>query len=143
MKRLEKKDTGHMFKLISDGIRAKIDTNVKEHDLTCSQLRILGYLNKNGGSITQKKIEDFLGVSHPTVVGLINRLEKNGFVKTHFDKGDKRRKIISEDEKAVALYIQMENQRRQIEELLLKGLTESEINELERMLNIVYNNVKR
>ncbi len=140
---MEKKDIGHMFKLISDGIRAKIDTNVKEHDLTCSQLRILGYLNKNGGKVTQKQLEDFLEVSHPTVVGLINRLEKNGFVKTYFDQNDKRHKIICEDEKAVAFSIQMENQRSKTEEVLLDGLTSDEINELERLLNIVYNNVKR
>ncbi|MBR2315233.1 MAG: MarR family transcriptional regulator [Clostridia bacterium] len=140
---MEKKDIGHLLKLISDGIKAKFDTSLREHDLTCSQLRILGYLNKNNGNVTQKQLEEFLGVSHPTVVGLINRLEKNGFVKTCFDKNDKRRKIIFEEKKAVTLSIQMENQRNQIEELLLSGLNADEINELERMLNIVYNNVKR
>lgn len=140
---MEKKDIGHMFKLISDGIRAKIDTNVKEHDLTCSQFRILGYLNKNGGKVTQKQLEDFLEVSHPTVVGLINRLEKNGFVKTYFEEDNKRHKIICEDEKAIAFSIQMEKQRNQIENLLLDGLTPDEINELERLLRIVHSNVKR
>ena len=140
---MEKKDIGHLLKLISDGIKARFDTSLKEHDLTCSQLRILGYLNKSNGNVTQKQLEEFLGVSHPTVVGLINRLEKNGFVRTHFDKSDKRHKIISEDEKAVALSIQMENQRSQIEATLLTGLTADEINELERMLNIVYSNIKR
>lgn len=140
---MEKKDIGHLLKLISDGIKSRFDASLKEHDLTCSQLRILGYLNKNGGSITQKQLEEFLGVSHPTVVGLINRLEKNGFVRTHFDKNNKRHKIVCEDEKAVTLSIQMENQRSQIEKLLLTGLAPDEISELERMLNIVYNNVKR
>lgn len=140
---MKRKDIGHMFKLISDGIRARIDTNLKDFDLTCSQLRILGYLNKNGGRVTQKQLEDFLEVSHPTVVGLINRLEKNGFVRTYFDKENKRHKIVCEDERAVALSIQMEKQRDETEEILLRGLSAEEISELKRMLDIVHNNIKR
>lgn len=139
---MHKKDIGHLIKLISDGVRSTIDTHVKKYDLTCSQLRALGYIDRNGGRVTQKQLEDFLEVSHPTVVGLINRLEKNGFVKCHFDEKNKKRKIVFADEKAEALSEDMAKNRIQTEEMLLNGLSAEEIAELERLLNIVYENVK-
>lgn len=139
---MPKKDIGHLFKIISDGIRSQIDSQLRDQDLTCSQLRLLGYLDRNSGKATQKQLEDFLEVSHPTVVGIINRLEKNGYVESYFDENNKRSKIIVSGEKAIALSKQARKQRKQTDEILLNGLSEEEVKELVRLLNIVYNNIK-
>ncbi len=139
---MPKKDIGHLFKIISDGISSQIDSQLRDQDLTCSQLRLLGYLDRNSGKATQKQLEDFLEVSHPTVVGIINRLEKNGYVESYFDENNKRSKIIVSGDKAVDLSKQARKQRKQTDEILLNGLSEEEVKELVRLLNIVYNNIK-
>ena len=45
-----------------------------------SQCRVFLYLSSRGGQGTQKEIETFLGVSHPTVVELVSRMEQNGYI---------------------------------------------------------------
>ena len=94
---------GYMLKLVNDKLRTKADANLLEHDLTLSQSRILRFLGQKGGSATQKEIEDHLGVSHPTVVGLIARLKDKGFVECSMDEKDRRNRIITITEKAISL----------------------------------------
>ena len=134
---------GHTMKLISDRMRGKADADFKEHNLTLPQARIIKYLSQNGMTATQRSIEAHLGVSHPTVVGIVSRMEKNGFVECATDTADKRNKLVRLTEKAVCLDKKLKNSVDKREALLLRGLTESEVFELRRLLKIVYNNISK
>ena len=79
-------DVGYMLKKVNDRIHIQADANLKECGLTFSQMRVLMVLRKNGGQVSQKMIEEELGVAHPTVVGIFSRLEKNGFVSCYMDR---------------------------------------------------------
>ena len=94
-------DVGYMLKKVNDRIHIQADANLKECGLTFSQMRVLMVLRKNGGQVSQKMIEEELGVAHPTVVGIVSRLEKNGFVSCYMDPADRRSKIVCETEKAL------------------------------------------
>ena len=75
-----KSDVGYLIKSINDKLTVKVDAELKQFNLTKSQCRVFLYLSSRGGQGTQKEIETFLGVSHPTVVGLVSRMEQNGYV---------------------------------------------------------------
>ena len=77
---MEQYPIGCLLKMITDKIKIQADANLAQHDLTLTQSRVLGYLARNGGTATQKEIEGFLQVSHPTVAGVIGRMEQKGFV---------------------------------------------------------------
>ena len=66
---MEQYPIGCLLKMITDKIKIQADANLAQHDLTLTQSRVLGYLARNGGTATQKEIEGFLQVSHPTVAG--------------------------------------------------------------------------
>ena len=73
---MEQYPIGCLLKMITDKIKIQADANLAQHDLTLTQSRVLGYLARNGGTATQKEIEGFLQVSHPTVAGVIGRMEQ-------------------------------------------------------------------
>lgn len=133
---------GCLIKQISDKMRARADMDMKSAGLTYSQFLVLGFIEAAGGETSQKKVEEFLGVSHPTVVGLISRLKSKGFVETSTDPKDKRVKRIRATEKTKALGDYMTGKIEQAEAVLVKGLTEEESAELIRLLHIVYKTVK-
>lgn len=91
---MEQFQIGCLLKMITDKIKMRADANLAQQGLTLTQSRVLGYLNHNGGQATQKEIEGFLQVSHPTVAGIIGRMEQNGFVYCWLDPADKRSKIV-------------------------------------------------
>ena len=100
---MEQFQIGCLLKMITDKIKMRADADLAQQGLTLTQSRVLGYLDRSGGQATQKEIEGFLQVSHPTVAGIINRMEQNGFVRCRLDPADKRSKIVSQTERAAAV----------------------------------------
>ena len=135
-------DVGFMLKKLNDRLHAQADANFKECGLTFSQVRVLKVLRKNGGQASQKVIEEELSVAHPTVVGIVSRLEKNGFVSCYMDPADRRNKIVCETERALENHRKHKRQIMEVEERLLAGLSEEEIRELKRLLRHLYQNIE-
>ena len=135
---MEQFQIGCLLKMITDKIKIQADANLAQHDLTLTQSRVLGYLARNGGTATQKEIEGFLQVSHPTVAGIISRMEQNGFVRCWLDPADKRSKIVSQTERAAAVAQDMHATIQTTEQQMLRSLTPEQIAALESALRTIY-----
>ncbi len=59
-------------------------------DLTFGQLRLLFYLKRNGGTATMSGIAEWLGVALPTATGVVERVERHGFVERRHRLDDRR-----------------------------------------------------
>lgn len=83
------------IKKIFEEIERQINLDLKKYQITLTQARIILYLHhKENKSSTQKEIELFLNVSHPTTVTIIKSMESKGIVKCNFNSDDKRMKIV-------------------------------------------------
>lgn len=133
---------GFLIKVISDRMKALGDNDLREHDLTFSQTQVLAAIEHEGGTVAQKEIEKILDVSHPTIVGLINRLQDKGFVTCETDETDRRSKIVTLTPKAVSLGRMMREKRDQSEKGMLEGLSDEEIEQLNVLLRKLYRNVE-
>ncbi len=138
---MDKNHIGYLIKMITDKVKIKADADLKKHNLTLAQSRVLIYLNIRGGQSTQKEIECHLSVSHPTVVGIISRLEQNGFVHTWLDPNDKRNKIVQITDNAIIIAEEMKNKILELEDTMLLSLTDSQKNQLESYLKIILKNL--
>lgn len=139
---MEGKDVGYLIKTINDKLKVKADADLKHYDLTLSQSRVLAFLSQKGGSATQKEIEAFLQVSHPTVVGIVSRMEQKGHVMSRFDAKDKRNKVVALTEKAEAMSKEMEQRILANERKMLADLSPAEIEQFRRMLDVIYTNLE-
>lgn len=114
---------------------------LKEQDLTWAQSRLIGFLTRNGGERTQKEIENFLEVSHPTVVGIVSRMEQNGFVTCRTDQTDRRNKIVSLTEKSMDAGRTMWDMLKRQDEIMFSGFTAEERDRLDEYLLRIYDNL--
>ncbi len=136
-------DIGFLLKVIQENTERHANQIFKPVDLTSSQVRVLKFLRERGETpVSQKEIEEYLHVSHPTVVGIVQRLEHKGFVRTEFSGQDKRQKYVYRTEWEEELFRQMNNSHGELESLLTKDMSEEQIRELRELLEIVYDNVK-
>lgn len=131
-----------LIKFINDRFKSKADAEMKELGLTFSQMRVLGYLIRNGGTAKQKEVEDYLHVSHPTVVGLVSRLEASGYITSKVDSSCRRNKILFSTEKAMSNQMRMEKERKEGLQRMLVGFSETEKQETVRLLEKLYENMK-
>ncbi len=136
------RDIGYLIKNINDKLKAKADADLKQYNLTLAQSRVFAFLHTNGGQATQKEIEVFLEVSHPTVVGIVSRMEQNGHVTTWIDEQDKRNKIVKLTEQAETLGMDMEHDISVNEEKMLSSLSEPDVEHLREMLLTIYKNLE-
>lgn len=91
---------GGVVKKLEIILTAKSNKYLKKLNITWSQVQILKYLAMQAqaknikigepADIFQKDIEEFFGLSNPTVTGLINRLEVKGLVVRDVFLHDKR-----------------------------------------------------
>ncbi len=135
------REIGYLIKRINDKLKVKADADLKSHELTLTQSRVLAFLNSEDGQATQKEIEDFLEVSHPTVVGIVSRMEQNGFVTTWFDPENRRNKIVQLTESSRKIGADLDRTIQEQEKSMLKGLSQGQISELARMLTLIYKNL--
>lgn len=128
-----KNDVGYLIKSINDKLKVRADTELKKYHLTMSQSRVLVYLRSRGGQATQKEIETFLDVAHPTVVGLVSRMEQNGYV-TCWPCEDGRNKYVKLTAQAEAIDRDMQENMHANEEMLLAPLSPEEREQLRDLL---------
>ena len=70
------------IKRVSESIDRILNAKLSNDDLTLTQCRVLYTLlhRTNDRTATQKEIEDYLSISHPTAVGVFHRLESKGLI---------------------------------------------------------------
>lgn len=71
-----------------------MDNAMKAMDLTGSQGRIMAYLSHAKKPPCPRDLETEFHLSHPTVSGLLSRLEQKGFLELRTDPDDRRIKRI-------------------------------------------------
>ena len=95
-------------------------------DLTAAQGHIMGFLHHKPSPPCARDIEEAFRLSHPTVSGILNRLEKKGFLEFRPDEQDRRCKRIHPLPKSLALHETMHQTIDSIEERLVAGFTPEE-----------------
>ena len=86
---------GHYIKILHWQFEQTVSNALSEMDLTAAQGHIMGFLSHQKEPPCSRDIEEAFHLSHPTVSGLLSRLEKKGFIEFRPDPDDRRCKRIS------------------------------------------------
>ena len=99
---------------------------VTRMELTPVQSRVMGYLAHRQEAPCAKDVETEFQLSHPTVSGILSRLEKKNFVEFRPDPVDRRCKRIYVLEKGWEHIGQIHNVIRENEERIVRDFSEEE-----------------
>ena len=88
------KHYGHLLRILHWCTDQRITAALTDMDLTASQGPVLGYIAHRKDPPCARDVEEEFRLSHPTVSGLLSRLEKKGFVEFFPDAHDRRCKRI-------------------------------------------------
>ena len=136
-------EIGYLVHKIDTKIKANMDQELSRHDLTFSQSLVIHLLRLNGGQLSQKALQDLMKVSHPTVVGLVQRLENNGYVKTEIDENDKRYKIVTLCDIADEFKKDMMRSKERFDKKMFQDLPQEKLDELYQILQKMYENIEK
>ena len=143
MKKVIFKDKHPVFimKMVADRAETLFAQRVGALQVTAPQCRVLMHLETRGGEgVSQRELEHYLGVSHTTVKGLLQRLEEKGYVRTAFDSADGRVKHAYLTETFQRLREETRQALEVFESQLVAGFNDEELETLRQMLERVYQN---
>lgn len=135
---------GHKFKMISEKIHKHQDEALKKDDLTFSQMGVLLCILFHGeGPITTGEIGSILQITHPSAVGLINRLEEKKMVERSPNPNDSRSSYISLTKKAYDFLQKNKKYNDQMDQDLINGFSEEEVFMLRSFIDRIYSNIEQ
>lgn len=137
-------NTGFYIKRISDYIEADANRALEQYGITFSQARVLSFLLNSQDKVTiQKDIEEFLELKHPTVIGILQRMEAKGIIVSSVDPQDKRQKVITLTDTAFELEKAIADHVEDAERRMAEGMTGEELDTIKRLLYKVYKNISK
>lgn len=135
----DKTEIGFYLKKINDFLLTSANAHLKELNLTFSQFHVLMYiLHGTNVAVLQKDIEKHFGLKHPTVVGLLKRMEKKNLIRIEVNPEDRRGNRVTALRKGIDVGKEMLKGRDYADELLTQHLTAQQKRDLKELLKIIY-----
>ena len=85
---------GHLIRILHWCTDQTMTNALETMELTASQGRIMGYVSHCKEPPCPKDVEEAFQMSHPTVSGILSRMEQKGFIALRPDPDDRRCKRI-------------------------------------------------
>lgn len=137
---------GFAIKTVSNQMRRKIDMNISKHDkdsVTGMQGMVIGFIYHNSDKdIFQKDIETEFNIRRSTATGILQLMEKNGFIKRQPVSYDARLKKLILTEKATIAHKKIEIEINNMEKRLAMGLTDEEIKTFFKLVDKISKNIE-
>lgn len=117
---------GHLARILHWCTDQSITNALEAMDLTAAQGHIMGFLIHSKQPPCPRDIEEEFRLSHPTVSGILSRLEQKGFVELRTDPVDRRRKRIYVLPKGMECHVLMHNAIMENEKRMVQNFTPEE-----------------
>ena len=132
---------GHLVRLLHSCTDQNVTAALSSMELTNAQGHILGFLALSPQPPCPRDIEAAFHLSHPTVSGLLSRLEKKGFIAFRPDETDRRSKRIYILPKGSACNERMYHIIMENEAQMVSGFTEAEKSQFTDLLTRAVRNM--
>lgn len=133
---------GVKIKLINEKIKQHLNDRLKDNNLTLSQFMVLKYLKQHDNEkVSQKELAQAVQVTHPTMIGLIDRLEEKGMVSRQVDGNDRRYRYIRLTDMGRQYLNQSKQDAEAMDSALVRNFTQEEVAVLKSLLDKVYENI--
>ena len=132
------------FKLIHEAFANMINNQLRESDMTFSQMMVMLILwERRDQRVTQKDISEALHIKHPTTIGLLKRLEEKEMVKIVVDPDNRKYRNIAITDKGEAFIEKNKERRHKMNAVLTDGMSEQDVEKLRTLLDHVIDNMAR
>ena len=117
---------GYLIRVLENCMGQAMNNALSSMDLTAAQGHIMGFITHRKNPPCARDIEEAFQLSHPTVSGILSRLEQKSFIEMRPDAQDRRCKRIYILEKGLQLDETMHQTIRATEEKLVENFSEEE-----------------
>jgi len=115
----------------------------REYDLSFVKYSVLRALVRNGGTLKHTQLAGWTNTKKHNITALVDRMKEDQLVSTEWSRVDLRVNNVVITEKGKKLYEQANPLAREMVEQMMNGMKEIDVEEFERLLNIIKANIER
>jgi MarR family transcriptional regulator for hemolysin len=123
--------------LISETARAwgcELDRRLKPLGLSRARWVVLLYLTRGCDGVQQNELAQRIGIEGPTLVGLLDRMARDGWLTRRQSPDDRRAKCVYLSSKAESVMREIDRETAELRRELFRGLSEEDLDICYRVL---------
>ena len=132
---------GYWICSTSHAFRRALNTELVKEGITYRQWEVLARIALRG-ELSQTELAECLGIEAPTLVGILDRMERDGWLDRYCCPNDRRKKRIRATEKADAVWARMIDCAHRVRVQAREGLTQDDLEQLRSICNRIRANLE-
>jgi MarR family transcriptional regulator for hemolysin len=125
----------------SHALQRAFNDELAPQGVTFRQAQVLGCLALEG-HLSQTDLAERMRIEPPTLVGILDRMQRNGWIRRDGDKHDRRKKLIEATPAARPVWKKIVTTAHRVRSRATRGMTPAQLTQLKRLLNIVRTNLQ-
>lgn len=117
-----------------------MNEHLQELGITHRQWEVLAWLSFEG-ELSQTQLAERMGIESPTLVGVLDRMERDEWIKRVPSETDRRKKIIHPTERVEPVWTKMVEAGLNVRAKATQGLNEDQLTQLREMLSTMRDNL--
>lgn len=132
---------GYWLTIATQAYHRAIGEALAPHGITYRQSMVLGWL-AIAGELSQNELAAKLMIEPPTLVGILDRMERDGWIVRCNCPEDRRKNLIRASDAAVPVWDKIFECALQVRERATQGMTDSQAATLRDLLKRMYDNIE-
>lgn len=134
------KSVGFWVCQASHALQRAFNEELAPQGVTYRQAQVLGCLALEG-KLSQTDLAERMGIEPPTLVGVLDRMERDGWIRRDGDKTDRRRKFIQPTAAANPVWTKIVGVAKRVRARASRGMTAAQLAQLKKLLGQVQANL--
>lgn len=131
---------GYWIFRTAHALACAMNEELAAHGITSRQWEVLAWISHEG-ELSQSELAERMHIEAPTLVGVLDRMERDGWIQRVTDEGDRRRKLIHPTERAAEEWQRMVACGLAVRMRATQGISEERLHELRETLKALRENV--
>ena len=125
----------------SHAIQRAFNEELAPQGVTFRQAQVLGCLALEG-RLSQTDLAERMRIEPPTLVGILDRMERDGWIRRVNDKSDRRKKLVEALPAASPAWTKIITVAKRVRARATRGMTPAQLTQLKKLLALVQSNLQ-
>jgi MarR family transcriptional regulator for hemolysin len=125
----------------SHALQRAFNEELAPQGVTFRQAQVLGSLALEG-RLSQTDLAERMRIEPPTLVGILDRMERDGWIRRGSDKKDRRKKLIEATAAAKPVWTKIVAVAKRVRTRATRGMTPAQLTQLKKLLTLVQTNLQ-
>lgn len=132
---------GYWVVMTAHALQRALNEELARHGITFCQWQVLAWLALER-ELTQAELAERMRIEPPTVVGILARMERDGWITRNECPSDRRKKLVRPTARVEPVWSKMVACARKVRARAVRGIDDEQVEQLKRLLSAMQENLK-